>query len=529
MDAIALLAGNLLPWWLGIALLLALPRGPGATLPGKAARAGGDANPGEAARAGSAANPGEAAWTCGAGYLVGAFVLTVWMRVLSLAGVKFGVVAIVAPLIVLAAGATYLTWRRAPGAAGPMLRSTWSSLVGSPGLEGAARVAWWCAIAWLALRFALLAVEVGTRPLYPWDAWTQWATKARVWYELGHLAPFARIAEWLAANGRMYFDASPEYPPTMPLLQVYNSLLLGRWDDTLMNWPWWQTGVALALVMYGGLRSLRTSALAALAGAFLVSSLPLANVHVALAGYADLPLAAAYATAALALLRWIDARDVRDAVTAVVLAVACTQLKNPGWFWAATLVPGFIVAQWPRYGVRIAFAGFAAAGILLVALARFKLRLFNYELNLTYAPAWGDLAESYFLLGNWNILWYAALAVAALAWRSLLAPKLAPLTTILIAGLLFLFVVFGFTTASYYITDQTTVNRATLHLAPLVVVFVILAWQSFAARWSARHASAETAPTSGATSATTPASALASAATPASATVSATPPATTAS
>ena len=98
---------------------------------------------------------------------------------------------------------------------------------------------------------------MATRPLYPWDAWTQWATKARVWYELGGIAPFARVAAWLAANGGVYFDASPEYPPTMPLLQVYQSLLLGRWDDALMNGSWWQTGIALALVLYGGLRSLR--------------------------------------------------------------------------------------------------------------------------------------------------------------------------------------------------------------------------------------------------------------------------------
>ena len=26
---------------------------------------------------------------------------------------------------------------------------------------------------------ALLFVEVATRPIYPWDSWTQWATKAR--------------------------------------------------------------------------------------------------------------------------------------------------------------------------------------------------------------------------------------------------------------------------------------------------------------------------------------------------------------
>ncbi len=172
----------------------------------------------------------------------------------------------------------------------------------------------------------------------------------------------------------------------------------------------------------------------------------------------------------------------------MLLALACTQIKNPGWFWAATLVPGLIVAVWPRHGVRISFIGFAVAGVALIALARFKLRLFNYELNLSYAPAWGDLAESYFFLGNWHLLWYGAIAMALLAWRQLLAPALAPLTTIIAGGLLFLFVVFGFTTASLYITDQTTVNRATLHIAPLIVVFMVLAWQAFAQRWHATHA-----------------------------------------
>ncbi len=464
MDAAALIVGNALAWCLGSALLLAMPR------------------------RSSDQTAGEVAWTAGAGYLVGAFLLTVWMRALSLAGVKFALLPIVVPLAVLTLALAWLARRRAPGRAMPALRAAWRDLVATPGLDGAARFAWWGAIAWLALRFTLLAVEVGTRPLYPWDAWTQWATKARVWYELGGIVPFARVTAWLAANGAAYFDASPEYPPTMPLLQVYNSLLLGRWDDTLMNASWWQTALALAFVMYGGLRSLRAPPLAALAGALLVSSLPLANAHVALAGYADLPLAATYVAAALALLRWIAVRSARDAVTTLVLAVALTQIKNPGWFWAATLVPGFIVARWPRHGVRIVVAGFAAAAIVLVALARFQLRLFNYELKLTYAPAWGDLAESYFLLGNWHLLWYGALGAAALAWRSLFGPKLAPLTMIVVAGLMFLFVVFGFTTASYYITDQTTVNRATLHLAPLIVVFLILAWQSFASDWAARHA-----------------------------------------
>ena len=58
---------------------------------------------------------------------------------------------------------------------------------------------------------------------------------------------------------------------------------------------------------------------------------------------------------------------------------------------------------------------------------------------------------------------------------------------IVLGGLLFLFFVFGFTNASVWISDQTTVNRATLHLAPLIAVFLVLAFQAFARRWRAAH------------------------------------------
>lgn len=465
MDFVATLASLLLPWWLGIAVVGAL-----------------------AGRARPWSAPGEIAWRIGAGYLAGAFLVTVWMRVLSLAGVKFGLAVVGGPVLLAALALSLLAWRGArrdaPGAGDR------APVFAAPPLAGALRLVWWALLAWLALRFALLAVEIGTRPLYPWDAWTQWATKARVWYELGHVAPFARVDAWLAANGAAYFDASPEYPPTMPLLQVWSCLVLGRWDDTLMNAPWWAIGVALPLVVYGGLRAWGTGALAALVGAFLVASLPLANTHVALAGYADLPMAAFYTAAALAFLRWTRSRARHEAVLALLMAIACTQVKNPGWFWAATLIPGLVVVLLPRQGVRLVLIGFAVAALALVALARFQLSLFNYQVKLDFNPAWGDLLSSYFLLGNWHLLWYGAIAAALLAWRQLLTPAMAPLTMVVAGGLLFLFFVFGFTTASYYVSDQTTVNRATLHLAPMIVIFLVVAWEAFARRWAERSAPA---------------------------------------
>ena len=459
-----LVAGLALPWLVGLAIVFAA----------------------RAARPWSA--PGEMAWLTGTGYLAGAFILTLWMRALSLAGARFGIVAIALPLVIATVPMAWLAWRRGGGTAlTGATRAAMRALVAPPQLTGAARVAWRVLLAWLLLRFILLGLEVAWQPLYPWDAWIQWATKARVWYELGHIVPFARADAWFAGNGAFYFDASPEYPPTVPLLQVWSCIALGRWDDTLMNWPWWQIAVAMALTMYGGLRSIGVGALAALVGTFFVASLPLANVHVALAGYADLPLAAYYMTATLALLRWQQVRNGSDAGLALTFALACTQIKNPGLFWALTLVPGFAAALWPRHAVKLAASAFGGALLLLLILARTSVTLFNYRLHLDFDPAWVALGESYFLLGNWHLLWYGALAAAALAWRQLFTPALAPLTVVVAGGVLFLFVVFGFTNARAWVEGQTTVNRATLHFAPLVVVFLVVTFRAFASRWTATH------------------------------------------
>ena len=464
MDMLALIAGALLPWGVGLAALCAARD-----------------------RRRPVAAPGEIAWLAGAGYLAGAFALTLWMRALSLAGVRFGVTAIALPLAVAGAVLAWVAWRRDGRALLAATREALRALVAPPEVSGAMRVAWWLLLALLALRFVLLGLDVARQPLYPWDAWMQWATKARVWYELGRIAPFAGSEAWFAGTGTAYFDAAPGYPPTVPLLQTWSCLVLGRWDDALMNWPWWQIAVALALVVYGGLRSLSVSALAALVGTFFVASLPLANVHVALAGYADLPLAAYYTAAALALLRWHDRRDPRDAGLALLLAIACTQIKNPGIFWALTLVPGVAVALVPRHAARFAAVGFGGALLVLAVLAQTSTTIFNYRLHLEFDPVWAPLGESLFLLGNWHLLWYAALAVAVLARRELVVPALLPLTFVIAGGALFLFVALAFTNARAWVTDQSTVNRATLHLAPLLVVFVMVGFRAFATRWAAAH------------------------------------------
>ena len=309
--------------------------------------------------------------------------------------------------------------------------------MGGRGLDSRSRLLWFALLAWLAFRSLLLLAEVATQPLYPWDAWTQWATKARVWFELKAWVPFVNTDAWLAAKGALYTDAAPTYPATVPLWQVWSSLALGRYDDAWMNLPWWFAAVAFGIAIYGALRRIEFGPLAALVGTWIVVSLPLADVHVALAGYADLPMAAYFTLAALATLAWTRSRSRLDAALALIFALACPFIKTPGVVWAVTLVPAVVVALLPRHGVRVVAAGFALGIAALMVLAQTSPVILNYQLHLDFAPAWGALLESFFMLGNWNLLWYGVIAATLLAGSRLSSVPLAPFTMIMVAGVLF--------------------------------------------------------------------------------------------
>lgn len=422
-------------------------------------------------RRGLRQRPGQSwAWTVGCGFFAGAFIVTVWMRALSFAGMRFSIASIALPLVIVSIALAVLVRRRAV----VEQRSEAASANDVAPLSGSKRALLYVLVGWLALRFVALLLDVVWTPLYPWDAWIQWATKARVWYSLGQIVPFGRSDAWFAANGALWFDASPNYPATVPLWQVWSSIALGRWDDALMNLPWWLVAVALAIAIYGALRESGLGPLGATIGAWLASSLPLANVHVALAGYADLPMSAYYALAALALWRWSRERRLASASLALLFAVACTTIKTPGLVWALTLLPGAVLALMPQRGPRVVAIGVAIVLLTLAVLAQTDPVVLGYRLHLDFAPAWAALVDSLFLLGNWHLLWYAVIAAALVGWQVLRAPALAPLSITVASGLLFLIVAFAFTNARNWVTDQTTINRAVLHVAPLALVWTIL-------------------------------------------------------
>jgi len=453
----ALVLGLALPWCLGSSLLLALdwPR------PAADAATNGDTR-GHALR-------------LGYGYFIGLLLLTLWMRTLAFAGVGFARLSIGGPLLAATVALLLLVGRRKPISL-VAARDALTMLIRPP-LPRWQRIGWTLLLAWLAFRFASLAVEVAWRPLYPWDAWTQWATKARVWYELSRIVPFVPSDVWLAGQGGAFFDAAPAAPATIPLLQAWGSIALGRWDDSAMNWPWLLMLVALALATYGALRDTAIRPLGALIGAYLVVSLPLLDAHAALAGDADLMLSSVYALAALAFHRWARRRDMRDGALALLLALSCPLIKTQGVVWALTFIPGMVVVLLPRRGLKLVAWSFGAAALALLVLARTAPTVRGVSLHLDYGPAWRTLVDVYLMLGNWHLLWYGAVALAIVGARRLVRPPLAPLTSVVAAALGFLVVALVFPgSVAGWSADFAAINRTTLQLAPLLTCLCVLLW-----------------------------------------------------
>jgi hypothetical protein len=407
----------------------------------------------------------------GYGHFIGIIALTLLMRVASLAGLKWNFWILAA--LLMAFGLIPLLRARDRlhvSLALPDLSGEWYGVPRWKRLVAALLVAA------LVIRMSGLLLEIVWRPLYPWDAWLQWATKARVWFEHGYMAPFVPYGDWMNTYPPVAFtDPAPGYPATVPLLQVWSALALGRWDDALMNLPWFACGVALACAFYGQLRAWGSSAFLATAATYVLMSLPLVNTHIALAGYAELHMAAIYGLAAMAFLLWLRDKDVRYGWLALLLALSLPLVKKPGVFWLASFLPAYLVAVRPRAGL-IGVASLGAAGIAALFLLRESgVRVFAYSLSgdVDAAGVTKSLGQNLFQMGNWNLLFWLLPAVALAAWRRLLDGPIAAMTVMVAFGVYFLGVVFYFSIAGDWVSDFSTVNRAVFHMVPLALFWMV--------------------------------------------------------
>lgn len=349
----------------------------------------------------------------------------------------------------------------------------------------------WCLVALLAVHAWLMADEILLRPMYPWDAWAAWLLKPKAWMLGGHLDAFVSFDRWLAdASGTLRTAQTWSYPEALGRIAVWFASAWGDWNAGVVGAIWLALWIALLGGVFGGLRSLGLARDRAVIAAYALGSLPLINVHVALAGYADLWIAALIAFACLAWMRGLETGARGSFVLAALFALLLPTVKLEGAIWLVLLAGSMLYAWMPLRLRRIALvlapligAGVVAAYLLrwpLVAPALDRIGLTSdTDVLLAHAPAViGAAADGLFSQYNWHLFWIAFALTLVVRFATL--RQSAPLRFVglfLLLGSAFLFALFVLTPAGKWAESYTAVNRLSLQIVPAMLVFAALLWR----------------------------------------------------
>lgn len=350
-------------------------------------------------------------------------------------------------------------------------------------------------IAILIVRYGGILQEIVLRPLYPWDAWANWAPKAKIWFELKELTPIVSTRDWATEsiqNNAYTLGIPPasKYPPIIPLIQTWIALGIGNWIDNLINLPWAFCIVALGFSFYGQGRMLGAKPHEAMFILFLLLSTPYINVHTALAGYAELWLASFYTLAGMAFINWSQTRDNKQAIICIIFAIACTQAKIPGIVWAATFIPASLFVLLPKRWGYFILVLMIVALILFFYLGGFyldigdmgRITLMPHAIGLpgigyfriNHHPVSNAFMSNDLIRDNWHLMgWLVLLVAIPLSLMALRSYKLLAANLLILMGILFLYIVFFYTGHYKSAMDSTTINRAVFHFMPLLCFYIL--------------------------------------------------------
>lgn len=336
---------------------------------------------------------------------------------------------------------------------------------------------------WLGLRLTMVALELWWQPLFPWDAWTTWALRARVWTELQALVPFIAPDLWLATPAsEAYTIEAHKYPLMVSLISTWTALAVGAWNESAAKLPWIACAAALALAFFGQARLWGATAVCALSFLCALFSLPILNSHIALAGYADLWMAALVGLAFMAFLHWVRMRDWRDGLLCLVLVIALPFFKDEGFVWALSFLLAMIVAWLPsRWWLVLAFIGaFGSLLMLFVTDLEDALPVFG-GFKLQYQGQWQPVWEHLFQRSSWHLFWFLFVVtlivevIQELRGFRVEAQYRAGLAWVL-ATVAALYLLFFWTEAAEWAAYGTSINRVVIHFVPAIVFWMLVVW-----------------------------------------------------
>lgn len=358
-------------------------------------------------------------------------------------------------------------------------------------------------LALLAVRLGGLALEGALRPVFAWDAWYYWSYRARGFLEADSSHAFVTLSQF--REGMDGYGQYYRHPPLVSVIQLWPALVLGSWHETLVNVHWWLALPALGLALFGQLRRFGLGLLPALAAVYIMLSVPLLGFQMALGGYADIWVVAAFGLAAFSGAFWLRDRSGVDLILFLSAVTLIFFLKQAGVVFSLPLLVAFVTAWWrPTTGLIVA----AVLGALLSAVAIFwglnvplpglgsvVIEPGNLDLpgtgDLFFDPQWTLFFYRLFLEGSWNLLYPLATVLMVTGFLSVWRHPVSRFLWVLVFLIVLIaFFAYSSTEEIQRLIDGTGFGRHMLPLTPVLVfwLFVILHHPQWTARPAKSHA-----------------------------------------
>ena len=342
----------------------------------------------------------------------------------------------------------------------------------------------------IAAHLLLVLASNLTRDIYPWDAFTTWMYRAKVWVLNDEMLNFQGVNQWLQSGGLGYALPASHYPPSVSAVAAFSSALSSGWDDQSASMPWFFAMLAIGSMMFGVCKQSGLATLPSLAVLYLLISLPIVGMHGVLAGYADLWMVGTSGMGLAALLLWTQKRQRGALAIGTVLLVVGPCFKTEGWIWLGMGMLFILIhTLWHQRRYAALFC------VMAILLAGFRLQSVNFgalglwgihEETIHIGPLGQYLLRPYnalpkyfemiFLRSNFHLLGTLYLLALALLtfinWR-------ASVTHWLMGALIICsqWVIFGLSSYSLYAETGTAINRLLLQFLPVFVLTIAMAWK----------------------------------------------------
>ncbi len=196
----------------------------------------------------------------------------------------------------------------------------------------------------------------------------------------------------------------------------------------------------------------------------------------------------------MAFINWLLTKNKVQAILVWISVLACIQTKRPGVIWVAALLPAFALAlltnRWRNIALLASLIGislwFYLDGISINIPIMGKLTITPQLISI---PQFGNFDIAYHQVGrsfkvnsliwsNWHIFgWLIFIIFIPVFIRNVGIPLLLVPSILLLTGFLFIIVVFFLTSYCNTALDNTTINRAAIHILPAFMYFLLFSFK----------------------------------------------------